>query len=73
MVWTRRARPGRVRPKPEEEASRRHGDRQASEPVAPTAVRHKQKLRFPPGLGDIGPNRSRRIALGREAFEGGWT
>jgi DNA-nicking Smr family endonuclease len=74
VVDTVEPRPGRVRPEaPEEPAATVPPPANAAKTaktVAPAPVRQAPRISYPPVVGGIEPNRSRRIALGREAFGG---
>jgi DNA-nicking Smr family endonuclease len=72
VVDTVEPRPGRVRPKAPEEAAKPAPAMavKAPKPVPAPDARQIPRIQHPPILGGIEPNRSRRIALGREAFGG---
>lgn len=73
VVDTVEPRPGRLRPKEPEEAAKPaapSAPARAPKPVPAPPARQAPRIQYPPILGGIEPNRSRRIALGREAFGG---
>ena len=72
VVDTVEPRPGRVAPREPEAPARPLPaiTAKATRPVAAPPARPAPRLQHPPVVGGIEPNRSRRIALGREAFGG---
>ena len=65
--------PGRVRPRAEPEAAQAAPaapGKAATKTAPPIATRHVPRVRYPAQVTAIEPNRSRRIALGLDAFGG---